>query len=83
MFIAFDEITKKFITARTHPTLLHVKFVLLTENRVKFEAANMPILEFKLPDLKAKSILLIMWYGENITGVDCGSQASKWLSQYV
>lgn len=81
MFIAFDEKTRKFITGRSHPKLLLIRFSFVGENRAKFEVENMPPLEFDLPDYKGKTVPLVMWFGEELNGIDCGTEPSKWLSK--
>ncbi|XP_058791540.1 mitochondrial amidoxime reducing component 2-like [Phymastichus coffea] len=84
MFIAIDENTSKLVTARSHPKLMLAKLTFLAKNRAKLETSSMPPLEFSLPDVRqVKSVMLITWCGGCVTGIDCGPEPSKWLSQYL
>ncbi|XP_058791538.1 mitochondrial amidoxime-reducing component 1-like [Phymastichus coffea] len=83
MFVVFDENTRKFVTGRSHPKLLLVECSFVNLNRARFEADDVRPLEFDLPDYDSLPVPFIMWFGERVNGIDCGSEPARWLSRYL
>ncbi|XP_058791537.1 mitochondrial amidoxime-reducing component 1-like isoform X2 [Phymastichus coffea] len=83
MFVAYDEKTRKSVTAGTYRKLLVVKLFFVSKNRARLEVENALPLEFDLPDLKSQPVPITMWIGEQVNGIDCGAEPSRWLSRYL
>ncbi|OXU27180.1 hypothetical protein TSAR_005445 [Trichomalopsis sarcophagae] len=86
MLLVYEEKTGKFITGRQHSKLLLVSISAAGEGRVKLEAADMPPLILNIPmlsDPNAKVIKCTLWFGEPVKCLDCGPEASAWISKYL
>ncbi|XP_012273670.1 mitochondrial amidoxime-reducing component 1 [Orussus abietinus] len=85
MFIIYDEIKGRFVTARQHPTLILVKLLIVNSTQVKLKAPGMPDVIFEIPKLKKfeRLVKCYMWWDEPLKCIDCGPEAAKWISRYV
>ena len=80
----YDEKTMIFQSLRQHPRLVLVSVSPVDNDRVVLEAPDVTSLVFDLPkfaDKKANIVECYLWKREPVMCLDCGPEASAWLSK--
>ncbi|XP_015593032.1 mitochondrial amidoxime-reducing component 1 isoform X2 [Cephus cinctus] len=90
MFLVYNEETGQFRTGRNFPTLVLVTLSAVDDSHVKLEAVGMPALIFSIPKEgqpvngnTSSTVECKMWWGEPLKCIDCGNEASKWISRFL
>ncbi|XP_014248552.1 mitochondrial amidoxime reducing component 2-like [Cimex lectularius] len=81
-FVAFREDTNQFITGRTYHNLIGITINSVSPDMVEFSCEGIEPLKIKVPT-EFKNEEVKMWNDEEIPTVDCGDEASKWITKLL
>ncbi|XP_045478776.1 mitochondrial amidoxime reducing component 2-like [Harmonia axyridis] len=85
-FIIYGEADSVGKSARIYPSMVLITIWSAGKNLVKLTAPEMNPFIFEVPSKNKsniKSIKFQNWSDENVSTIDCGNDASKWISKYL
>ncbi|CAH1159781.1 unnamed protein product [Phaedon cochleariae] len=83
-FLAFHHTHFEYRNARHHPKMVLIEVESRDIDCVAFKAPGVPDLVLKIPTRSRNNERIIKhWRDEEVSTIDCGDNAAKWISNYV
>lgn len=82
MFLVYNEVNGKFVTAKNYAKLVLVNLYAEDQLNVRLEATGMQPIVFD-PHRKKATVNCSMWFDDPMKCIDCGDGPAEWISMFV